>query len=213
MIQGLLGRKIGMSRWFDKDGNSVSVTLISCGPCYVVDKTKNRIQIGYEVTKESSLNKPKIGYFKKKKVPFLKYIKHVSWCGKEEDQPQIGDKIYVDEFKIGEKIDVQGKSKGKGFSGVIKRWGFKGGPASHGSRSHRIHGSIGQSSDPSRVWPGMKMAGRKGGKNVTVSGLEVMNMDKNENIIFLRGAVPGPKKNVLFLKRSIKEINKRNGSQ
>ncbi len=205
MIHGLLGIKIGMSRWFDIDGNSIPVSLISCGPCYVVDREDNEIKIGYEEIRESRLNKPELGYLKKKKLPPLKYLKVVKWYGKNTEPPEIGAKLYVDVFEIGEKIDIQGISKGKGFTGVIKRWGFKGGPGGHGSRFHRAPGSIGQAASPSRVFPGVKMAGRKGGTKVSVWNLEVMDINKNENIIIVKGAVPGPRKSLLFLQKNIKK--------
>lgn len=213
MIQGLLGTKIGMSRWFDSEGNSAGVTLISCCPCYVIDKRDNKIEIGYEEIKKSRLSKPRLGYFKKRNLPPLKYRKSVKWYGKEGEQPEVGERIDMDIFKIGEKINVQSISKGKGFAGVIKRWGFKGGPGSHGSRLGRAPGSIGQASSPSRVFPGMKMAGRKGGQKVTTRNLEVVNIDKDENIIAVKGAVPGPKKSLVFLQRSTKESSTGNKNE
>ncbi|MFC2062101.1 50S ribosomal protein L3 [Elusimicrobiota bacterium] len=213
MIQGLLGKKIGMSLWFDHEGNSMSVTLISCGPCFIVAKEKDRIQIGYEIVRESRLGKPETGYLKKKNLPPLKYLKQVSWLGKEEDQPEVGNTIDGSVFGVGEIIDIQGISKGKGFAGVVKRWGFKGGPASHGARCNRAPGSIGASSYPSRVWPGLKMAGRKGGVKVTNTNIEILEIDTNENIIAVKGSVPGVKKGLVFLKRNAKgKSGKNNGS-
>jgi large subunit ribosomal protein L3 len=208
MIQGLLGKKIGMSRWFDEDGNCHGVTLISCGPCYVIEnKGDNKIKIGYGEVKESKLTKPVLGYLKKNNVPPVKYQKEVLWGGKVDEMPGVGEKISVEVFAIGEKIDIQGISKGKGFAGVIKRWNFKGGPAGHGSHFHRAPGSIGQCADPSRVFPGKKMPGRKGGKNVTVSNLEILAIDKGENVIAVKGAVPGANKGLLFLQRNVKTVN------
>lgn len=202
MIHGILGTKIGMSRWFDSEGHSIGVTLISCSPCYVINKKDNKIEIGYGQTKESRLNKPKLGYLKKRNLPLLKHRMEVKWCGKETEMPNVGEKITVDIFAVGEKINIQGVSKGKGFTGVVKRWGFKGGPGAHGARFGRGSGSIGQASSPSRVFPGMKMAGRKGGQKVTTQNLEVIIIDKDENIVGVRGAVPGANKGLVFLQRN-----------
>ncbi len=210
MIQGLLGKKIGMSRWFDADGNSIGVTLISCEPCYVLERYEKKIKIGCGKVKEKALTKADVGYLKKKDMPPLKYLKEIEWYGKEDSMPQVGDKINVDAFEVGEIIDVQGISKGKGFTGVVKRWGFKGGPSGHGSRFHRAQGSIGQAATPSRVFPGMKMAGRKGGEKVTVNSLEIVSIDKEENIIFVKGAVPGANRGLLFLRRNAKYIALKN---
>jgi large subunit ribosomal protein L3 len=209
MLEGILGKKIGMSRFFDSDGNSVPVTLVSCGSCYVVENLDSKVKIGFWETKEKSLKGPRTGYLKKKNLPPLKYLKEVKWFGKQEEQPKEGEMITSDIFEVGEKIDVQGTSKGKGFTGVVKRWGFKGGPAGHGSRSHRIPGSIGASSYPSRVWPGKKMPGRKGTQKVTVLNLEVVGVDSKENIIAIRGAVPGPGKGLVFIKRSGRSQSKK----
>ncbi|MBN2407938.1 MAG: 50S ribosomal protein L3 [Elusimicrobia bacterium] len=204
MIQGLLGKKIKMTRWFDSDGKSVPVTLISCGPCYIIDKSEDSLTIGYNEVKEKKLSKPEAGVLKKKNLPPLKYIKKIKWLGKKEDQPEIGSKLYADAFQVGEMIDVQGTSKGKGFAGVVKRWGFRGGPATHGAKFHRAPGSVGASSFPSRTFPGMRMAGRKGGTNTTVQGLKVVELDKKESVIAVMGSVPGPNSGMVFIKRSVK---------
>lgn len=201
MIQGLLGTKLKMSRWFDDKGKSVPVTLIELGPCYVTGYQDNKVQIGYRKVKEKSLKKPQIGFFKKNDLPLLKYLKSVEWLGDKEDIPEVGEKLCADEFEVGEKIDIQGDSKGRGFTGTVKRWGFRAGPHGHGSRKHRIPGSIGGSSDPSRVWPGLKMAGRHGGKKITEENLEIVNISPDENIVAVKGSVPGPKKNVVFVRR------------
>ena len=205
MLKGMLGKKIGMSRWFDSEGNSIGVSLIKCGPCYIVDKKDNKIQIGFEEIKESRLNKSQAGYLKKKKLPSLKYLKEVGCLGKSE-QIAVGDRVLADIFKVGEFLDIQGISKGKGFSGVVKRWGFRGAPASHGAQGHRVCGSVGASSDPSRVWPGLRMPGRKGSATTTVFKLKIMEISTDENLIIVKGAVPGPKKGLLFLKRSVKKL-------
>jgi large subunit ribosomal protein L3 len=205
MIEGILGEKIGMSRWFDKQGNSVPVTIISCGPCFVAENLEGRIKIGYKETKESRLNKPRMGYLQKKNLPPLKYLKEVRWTGKEDEQPKQGEKLNADIFEIGDKVDVQGTSKGKGFAGLIKRWGFRGGPGSHGSTSHRRAGSIGGSSYPSRVWPGLRMPGRKGADKVKALNLEIVEIDKTQNIVAVKGSVPGPAKSLVFIRRSARK--------
>ncbi len=205
MLEGILGKKVGMTRWFDAHGNSVGVTLIKSGPCYITDKNALGLQIGYEEVKKNRINKPQAGYFKKKNIPPLRHLKEIKWYGKAESQPEIGKKVFVDIFKIGEIIDIQSNSKGKGFTGVMKRWGFSGGPSGHGSRSHRVPGSIGASSDPSRVWPGQKMPGRKGNVKVTTHNLEIVDIDISENIIVVKGSVPGPRKGLVFIRRNIKK--------
>ena len=205
MLEGILGKKVGMSRWFDSEGNSHGVTLIKCGPCYVSSKPgSGRIQIGFEEVKEKSLTKARVGHLKKNGLPALRHLKEVKWRGEESSSPSVGEVISAGIFEEGEKVDVQGISKGKGFAGVVKRWGFRGGRASHGSTTHRKSGSIGAGSDPSRVWPGQKMAGRMGGEKTTVFNLEVVKIDSEENLVALKGAVPGPNKSVVFLRRTLK---------
>ncbi len=201
MIEGILGKKIGMSRLFNEDGASVGVTLISCGPCYVVDVKDGKVQIGYGEVKENKLNKAELGYLKSKNIPPVKYLREIKWNPDKDGKLLPGAKIGIELFEKGEIVDIKGKSKGKGFSGVIKRWGHSGGPAGHGSRSHRIPGSIGQSSDPSRVWPGLKMAGRKGGEMVISQNLEIVDRDSSQNILAVKGSVPGAKKSVVFIKK------------
>ncbi len=202
MIQGILGKKIKMSRWFDSEGKTVPVTLLKCGPCYVVNKNGKNIQLGFEKMKEKDVKKPEAGYFKKQDVPSLKYLKEVKWSGSEDKMPEKGERIGAEVFKETDMVDIQGKSKGKGFTGVVKRWGFNGGRATHGSTMHRSTGSIGQSADPSRVFPGKKMAGRSGGEKVTEMNLEIVNVDEKENIIAVKGAVPGPNKGLIFIRKS-----------
>jgi large subunit ribosomal protein L3 len=201
MIEGILAKKIGMTRIFNEKGDSVGVTLLNCGPCYVVDVKEGKVQLGYDEVKEKKLNKSVLGYLKSKNIPPVKYLREVKWDAKASGEAQAGAKIGAEIFEKGETVDVKGTSKGKGFAGVMKRWGFSGGPSGHGSRSHRIPGSIGQSSDPSRVWPGLKMAGRKGGEMVTSQNLEIIDIDSKENIIAVKGSVPGANKSVVFIKK------------
>jgi len=205
MIEGMLGKKLGMSRIFDPDGNAVAVTLIECGPCYVsaVSETGG-VQLGFEEVKEKSLSKAEAGHLKKSKLPLLRNLKEVKWQGSDADAPSVGDVFKADSFNEGEHVDIQGVTKGKGFSGVMKRWGFGGGRKTHGGTTPRGPGSIGAGSDPSRVWPGMKMAGRYGGANITAFNLEVVKIDPAENTIAVKGSVPGPAKSILFIRRSLK---------
>ncbi|MDA3792877.1 MAG: 50S ribosomal protein L3 [Elusimicrobia bacterium] len=201
MIEGILGKKLGMTRLFDDKGASVGVTLIYCEPCYIGDVKEGKVQIGFGEIKENKLNKSIRGYLESKNIPPVKYLKEVKWDSSKDGAPKAGTKIGIEIFKNGDIVDIKGKSKGKGFAGVMKRWGFSGGPAGHGSRSHRIPGSIGQSSDPSRVWPGLKMAGRKGGESVISKNLEIVDKDPAKNLIAVKGSVPGAGKNVVFIKK------------
>lgn len=190
------------------------VTLIKAGPCFVVQvKTKDRdgywsIQLGFDQRKEKSTTRPILGHLKKaglKKIPrFLREIR----IKKEQktdrkQQLKMGDIVKVsDVFKVGDKVSVTGISKGKGFAGVVKRWGFAGGPRTHGqSDRERAPGSIGQTTTPGRVFKGKKMAGRMGGKRVTVKGLKVLEVDKEKNLLVVKGLVPGPKGGLLTIKK------------
>ncbi|MCH7973296.1 MAG: 50S ribosomal protein L3 [Bacteroidetes bacterium] len=204
-MSGILGRKIGMSSIFGEKGRMIPVTAIQAGPCKIVTiKTKEKdgyesLQIGFGTRKEKNLTKPILGHFKKNNVESTAYLKEFLFD--EISEYKVGDEIKADFFKEGEKIKVRAKSKGKGFQGVIKRHGFKGvGGATHGQSDRlRAPGSIGQSSDPSRVWKGMRMAGRTGGKNITVSNLEVIKVIPEENLILVNGSVPGPINSIVEL--------------
>ncbi len=197
---GLLGKKIGMTRIFDADGNNVPVTVIQAGPCYVtLVRTKERdgydaIQLGFDEKKEKNTIKPLLGQFKKAGVPPLRKLKEFPPFKDKELQP--GDVITVDVFQPGEIVKVSGLSKGRGFAGVVKRHGFGGGPKTHGQSDRlRAPGSIGQSSFPSKVFKGLRMAGRMGNKRVTVRGLQVVKVDPEKNLLFIKGAVPGARNN------------------
>ena len=204
-MSGILGRKIGMSSIYGEKGRMIPVTAIQAGPCKIVTiKTKEKdgyesLQIGFGTRKEKNLTKPILGHFKKNNVESTAYLKEFLFD--EISEYKVGDEIKADFFKEGEKIKVRAKSKGKGFQGVIKRHGFKGvGGATHGQSDRlRAPGSIGQSSDPSRVWKGMRMAGRTGGKNITVSNLEVIKVIPEENLILVNGSVPGPINSIVEL--------------
>jgi large subunit ribosomal protein L3 len=210
MINTCLGQKVGMTQVFTDSGEIVPVTIIQAGPCLVVGKkTKERdkydaLQIGYGDLKEKNLNKPRKGYFTKQNVAPKKYIREIKVDNIGEYN--VGDQIKADIFKEGEYVDVTGVTKGKGYAGVMKRWGFMGGSNTHGSMSHRAPGSIGASSQPSRVLKGMHMAGHMGNEQETIQKLQVVKIDAENNIILVRGAVPGNKKGFVIIKRTVKTI-------
>ena len=198
MGPGILGKKIGMTQVFRADGQVVPVTVLKAGPCVVVQRKTptndgyDAIQLGLvEFAKASKTNKPMGGHFKKASADGVKFIKEVKLNGGSGDL-KAGDRVLVDQFKLADKVDVIGTSKGRGFASIIKRHNFKGGPGSHGSMFHRAPGSIGASSFPSRVFPGMRMAGQMGSGQVTVRNLEVVEIDAEDNILMVKGAVPGP---------------------
>ncbi len=205
---GILGKKVGMTRLFNETGEVVPVTVVEAGPCPIVQvKTKENdgyeaIQIGFGEKKENRTNSPDRGRFKKADVQPLKTLREIRTEGL--DMSELGDQITVDIFSPGETVDVTGTSKGKGFAGVIKRWHFKGYTASHGSERHRVGGSIGASSYPSRVIKGMKMAGRMGGAKVTVQSLTVFKVDPSKNLLLIRGAIPGPNNGIVMVTKAVK---------
>ncbi len=206
MVEGLIGKKIGMTQIFDGNGNVIPVTLVKAGPCTVVQKKeKNKdgykaLQLGFieERSYKKDL-KPKIGHFEKSGVPPTRVLREFS--SNELDKIKEGEQYFVDIFQVGEKVNVVGLSKGKGFSGVIKRWGFKGGKKTHGSMFHRHPGSIGASADPSKVAKGKKLPGHSGHKGVTVKNLTVVDVKKEENLIVIKGAIPGANKDIVLIKK------------
>ena len=195
MINKLFGKKIGMTSYFLDEGRSVPATVLKIGPCVVVQKKTlekegyNALQVGCSPKKESRINKPLKGHFKAVGDRYFSQLREV-----RVDDPgafQLGDEIRSDIFTIGDSVHVRGISKGKGFSGVMKRWGFSGGKATHGSRSHRIPGSIGACATPGRVQKGRKMPGRMGNQNVTIKNLKVIDVRPEMDLVLVRGAVPG----------------------
>jgi large subunit ribosomal protein L3 len=211
MITGILGRKIGMTQLFAADGTVVPVTVVEAGPCLVVQrKTKQNdgydaVQLGLVGPRPSPrrLTKAVRGHFEKAGVPPTRTVGEVR-C-EEGDAFAPGDKVLCDIFNASEHVDVVGVSKGKGFQGFIKRHGFAGGVATHGSMFHRLPGSIGASAFPSRVYPGTRSSGRMGGKQVTTKNLEVVKVDAENHLIYLRGAVPGARNTVVkIVKKSAK---------
>ncbi len=204
MMRVILGKKIGMSQIYD-DNSLIPVTVVEAGPCIVVQrKVKekdgyNAVQLGFEEVKETRVNKPKLGHFRKAKVSPRRYLKEF----RVEDIGglKVGDMIKVGVFKEGDLVDVAGVSKGKGFAGVVKRYGFKGGPASHGAKQwHRRPGSIGASSDPSRVFKGKKMPGRMGSEKVTARNLKLVKIDEKLNLLLIKGSLPGRKGGFIAIK-------------
>jgi large subunit ribosomal protein L3 len=208
MGPGILGKKIGMTQLFRPDGQVVPVTLLKAGPCVVVQRKTptvdgyDAIQLGLvEFAKASKTNKPMTGHFKKAGADGVKYVREVKLNGGNGDL-KAGDRILVDQFKPNDKVDVIGISKGRGFAGFIKRHHFKGGPGSHGSMFHRAPGSIGASSFPSRVFPGMRSAGHMGTDRVTVRNLEIVQVDAEDNVLMVKGAVPGPNGGYVLVRRA-----------
>jgi large subunit ribosomal protein L3 len=213
MIEGLIGKKVGMTQQFDDKGNAIPVTILLVGPCTVIQKKTNdkdgysALQLGFiEKNPKRKPNKTEEGHFEKAGLPPTKVLREFLF--ETKDEVKEGDQFFVDIFEVGEKVDVVGTSKGKGFAGVIKRWGFHGGKGSHGSMFHRAPGSIGCSADPSRVLKGKKLPGQMGNERVTVKNLAVLETDKEHNLLVVKGAVPGAKGGyVLVKKRNFQTIS------
>lgn len=210
MAPGILGKKIGMTQVFRPDGRVVPVTVLQAGPCVVVQrKTAEKdgyeaVQLGLvEYVKKGVINKPETGRFEKAGVEPVRYVRELR-LSSSADESKAGDRILASDFKPRQKVDVIGTSKGRGFQGVVKRHGFGGGPDTHGSMTHRVPGSIGQSSYPSRVLKGTRMGGRYGGKQITAIGLEIVDVREDDNVILVRGAVPGPNGGYVVMRRSRK---------
>jgi len=208
MSPGILGRKIGMTQVFRPDGQVVPVTLLKAGPCFVVQRKTpatdgyDAVQLGLnEFVKAKRINKPATGHLKKGGAEGAKFLREFRLLGGEGDM-QAGDKVLVSDFKPNEKVDVIGVSKGRGFAGVVKRHHFRGGDGSHGSMHHRAPGSIGASSFPSRVVPGMRMGGHMGDEQVTVRNLEIIEVDTEDNVLVVKGAVPGPNGGYVVVRRA-----------
>jgi len=208
MSPGILGKKIGMTQVFRPDGQVVPVTVLKAGPCVVTQRKTaasdgyDAIQIGLvEFVKPQRLNKPMAGHFKNAGAEGAKFVKELRLRqGQDDFKP--GDRILVGDFKPKEKVDVIGVSKGRGFAGFVRRHHFGGGDATHGSMHHRAPGSIGASSFPSRVFPGMRAAGHMGTDRVTVRNLEIVQVDADDNVIMIKGAVPGPNGSYVLVRRA-----------
>lgn len=207
-MKAILGKKVGMTQVFAEDGRVVPVTVVAAGPCTVLRKKTietdgyEAVQIGFGEAKEKKMNKPDLGQFKKVNVAAKKYLKEFRLDGMAE--LEVGSEYKVDVFETGEKIDVSGTSKGKGFLGVIARWGQHRGPMSHGSRYHRRPGSMGACASPGKVMKGKRLPGRGGFESVTVQNLEVVKVDADKNLILIKGAIPGPSGGLVTIKKSVK---------
>ncbi len=205
MIGEIIGTKIGMTQIFDGEGKAIIVTAILAGPCWITQMKSikkdgySAVQLGFGEKKEAKINKPQREHFKKNNIKPLGTLKE--FRVKDIKDYQIGQEIKVDLFKEGDLVDITGISKGKGFQGVIKRHGFKGGRASHGSTFHRAPGSIGASSCPSRVFKGTKMPGRMGGEQRTMKKLKIIKIDVENNLIMVKGSIPGSRKNIVIIKK------------
>jgi large subunit ribosomal protein L3 len=208
MSPGILGKKIGMTQIFRPDGQAVPVTLLKAGPCMVTQRKTpttdgyDAVQLGLvEFVKPNRLNKPAAGHLKKAGVEGAKFMREFRLeTGADDYKP--GDQVLVDQFKPKDKVDVIGISKGRGYAGLVKRHHFRGGAGSHGSMFHRAPGSIGASSFPSRVLPGMRMSGHMGHAQVTVRNLEVVEVDTEDNVLAVKGAVPGPNGSYVVVRRA-----------
>ncbi len=195
MHRGLLGRKLGMSSLFSQEGHQIPVTVIEVGPC-VVTQIKTRaidgydaLQVGFVEKRKKRTNKPLQGHFKKSGGNGYAFLKEIS-----VDDPSeytLGQALTVDMFQVGERVDISGVSKGKGFSGVVKRWGFRGGKGTHGSMFHRAPGSVGASATPSKIIKGRKMPGHHGNRRVTVRNLEIVDIRPDQHLLMVKGAIPG----------------------
>jgi len=207
MVNGIIGKKIGMTQLFAEDGSVVPATVIKAGPCVVVQrKTKatdgyDSVQLGLVDAAPAKVRKPLAGHYKKANVPPTRVRREVKLT--DADDPKLGDQVLVSMFQNGERVDVIGTSRGKGFQGVVKRHHFAGGAATHGSMFHRAPGSIGASSFPSRVVKGMRAAGRMGGDRVTVKNLKVAKVDAENNLLILRGAIPGAPAGYVLIRKAI----------
>ena len=206
MSKVILGRKLAMTQIFDKNV-LIPITIVEAGPCVIVQRKVekkngyNAIQLGFLEIKDNRVNKPESGHFRKSEVRPQKYLREIRV--KDIGNLKIRDEIRVDVFKEGDLVDVVGISKGKGFAGVVKRYGFKGGPASHGAGGWRRRpGSIGASADPSRVFKGKKMPGKMGAERKTVRNLEIVKVDKKENLLLIKGSLPGIKGSLLTIKKT-----------
>ena len=209
MIQGILGKKLGMTQVFVADGRRIPVTVVEAGPCTVVQKKTestdgyNALQVGFEAKKSHRVTKPMMGHFKKADKGAFTTLRELA--ADNVDEYQVGDQVTCDSvFKAGDIVDVTGTSKGKGFQGVIKRWGFSGGRATHGSKFHRAPGSIGMSASPARVHRGKKMPGQMGNARVTQQNLEIVEVRADQNLILVKGAIPGPNQGLVLIRKCVK---------
>lgn len=217
-VTGVLGEKLGMTQLWDEDGRVVPVTVVKAGPCVVTQVRTpdsdgySAVQIAYGAIDPRKVTKPVAGHFAKSGVPPRRFLVEVRTD--DASEYTLGTELTVERFDVGQRVDVVGRSKGKGIAGVVKRHGFKGLSASHGTeRKHRSPGSIGGCATPSRVFKGHRMAGRMGNVRTTVQNLKVQDVDADEGLIFLRGAVPGPSGTVLLVRTAAKAVATDGGAE
>lgn len=212
MVKGLIGKKLGMTQVFGEDGSVVPITVIQAGPCVIVQKKtrekegRNAVQLGFvEPKKAPKVTKPLEGHFKKANVPATRILKEFAFVEDEDGTIKVGDQVLVqDVFQADDRVDVSGRAIGRGFQGVVKRHGFRGGAATHGSMFHRAPGSIGASAFPSRVLPGMRGAGRMGNNRVKVQSLRVVEVDAENHLLLVKGAIPGSRGSYVYVTRAKK---------
>ncbi|HIR65208.1 MAG TPA: 50S ribosomal protein L3 [Candidatus Faecousia gallistercoris] len=216
MQKAIIGKKVGMTQIFDESGKVIPVTVIEAGPCVVTQKKTMEndgyvsVQLGFQDVKESKLSKPEAGHLKKANVPFKKHLKEFKLDNAGE--LNVGDEVKVDTFQPGDKVDVIGTSKGHGFQGVVKRWNAGRTPMTHGGGPvHRHAGSMGSSSDPSRIFKGKIGAGQMGVEQVTIQNLDVVKVDAELNMLVIRGAIPGPKGGLVYVKSTVKNNKVKRG--
>jgi large subunit ribosomal protein L3 len=209
-VKGIIGKKVGMTQVFKEDGTVVPVTVVEAGPCYITQvRTPDvdgyrAVQLGFEETKTKHLTGGQLGHLEKAGVPALRHLREVRI--REDETYEAGQQILADIFEPGERVDVEGRSKGRGFAGVVKRYGFSGGPRTHGqSDRERAPGSIGACATPGRVWKGKKMPGHMGSRRTTVQNLEVVLVDPERNLLAVSGGVPGPKGGLVIVKTARKQ--------
>ena len=206
-MKAIIGKKVGMTQIFDEKGYVIPVTVIEAGPCLVAQVKSeeidgyNAVQLGFGEVKDKHINKPEKGHFEKSKLSAKKHLREFR---ADSIDVKVGDEVKADVFEAGDKIDVQGTSKGKGFQGVIKRHGQHRGPMGHGSMYHRRPGSMGSTSTPGRVFKGKKLPGHMGVQKITIQNLEIIKVDMDKNVLLVKGSVPGPKGAILKLKSSVK---------
>ncbi|PIE36147.1 50S ribosomal protein L3 [candidate division KSB3 bacterium] len=213
---GILGRKLGMTQMFDEDNNAIPVTVIEAGPCPVVQKKTvetdryNAIQVGFLDQKRQRVNKPKLGHYDKANVPPKRYLREIRMTDEEIQTYEVGQELKVDLFEAGDYVDVTGKTKGRGFTGVMKRWGFHGAATqTHGTHEYFRHGgSIGCSAWPAKVFKGRKMPGQKGNDRVTIQNLQVIDVRPEQNVILVKGSIPGPPNRLVLVKKAKKKSKK-----
>lgn len=208
MKKGIIGKKLGMTQIFLEDGTRIPVTVVQAGPCVVTQKKTvpcdgyEAVQVGFETVPAATATKAKLGHCSKTGKGVFRHLRELQLEG--QASLSIGDVLTVEQFQPGDLVDVSGTSIGKGFQGVIKRYNFRGGRASHGSRFHRAPGSIGASATPSRVFKNKKMPGQLGSESVTVQRLQIVRVDSADNLLLIKGAIPGHRNNVVLIKNSVK---------